>query len=116
MPRAGNSAVPADAGVAGSAPLRPVRGRNASAEAGGRRFRSRAAKLSAKERLVFGELARGNTTEEIAEMLVLSPHTVRTHIKNGMRKLEARTRAHAVAMALSDGVIDLVPSAPRRSA
>ena len=108
--------MPVEADLAESAPLRAVRGRNAFAEAGGRRFRSRAAKLSAKERLVFGALARGNTTEEIAEILVLSPHTVRTHIKNGMRKLEARTRAHAVAIALSDGVIDLVPSAPRRSA
>ena len=42
-------------------------------------------------------------------MRVVSPHTVRTHIKNGMRKLEARTRAHAVAIALSEGAIEFDP-------
>ena len=52
------------------------------------------------------ELARGFTTEEIALNLAVSPHTVRTHVKNGMRKLDAKTRAHAVAMALADGVIE----------
>lgn len=39
-------------------------------------------------------------------MLDVSPHTVRTHIKNAMRKLDARTRAHAVAIALCDGAIE----------
>ena len=71
------------------------------------RPRSRTSRLSAKERVVLRELARGLTTEEIGQFLHVSPHTVRTHVKNAMRKLEARTRAHAVAMALSDGVIEL---------
>jgi DNA-binding CsgD family transcriptional regulator len=65
-----------------------------------------AARLSNKERAVLRELARGFTTEEVAEVLVVSPHTVRTHLKNGMRKLGARTRAHAVAIALSEGAIE----------
>ena len=39
-------------------------------------------------------------------MLFISPHTVRTHVKNAMRKLEARTRAHAVAISMADGAID----------
>jgi DNA-binding CsgD family transcriptional regulator len=69
--------------------------------------RMRSARLSGKERAVLRELARGHSTEEIAELLYVSPHTVRTHIKNGMRKLEAKTRAHAVAIALSDGAIDI---------
>src|SRR5215213_4461331 len=72
--------------------------------------RSRTARLSEKERSVLRELARGFSTEEIAEVLVVSPHTVRTHIKNGMRKLDAHTRAHAVAIALSEGAIDFDPS------
>ena len=71
--------------------------------------RARSAKLSAKELLVLRELARGCRTEEVGERLALSPHTVRTHIKNGMRKLDAKTRAHAVAIALDDGVIKLEP-------
>ena len=59
------------------------------------------------------ELARGHSTEEIAEILYVSPHTIRTHIKNGMRKLEAKTRAHAVAIALSEGAIELEPIVPQ---
>ena len=70
----------------------------------------RTARLSEKERSVLRELAQGHSTEQIAEVLIVSPHTVRTHIKNGMRKLGARTRAHAVAIALSEGAIDYKPS------
>lgn len=66
----------------------------------------RSSKLSAKEVLVLRELAQGHTTEQIGQILAVSPHTVRTHIKNGMRKLGARTRAHAVAIALGDGAIE----------
>jgi DNA-binding CsgD family transcriptional regulator len=62
--------------------------------------------LSGKERSVLAELARGHTTEEIGKLLGVSPHTVRTHVKNLMRKLGARTRAHAVAIALSESAID----------
>jgi DNA-binding CsgD family transcriptional regulator len=69
-----------------------------------------AKKLSGKERAVLAGLARGHTTEQIADGLFVSPHTVRTHVKNGMRKLGARTRAQAVAIALSEGAIE----APRR--
>jgi len=72
---------------------------------------TRTAKLSGKERSVLGEVARGHSTEQIAGLLMVSPHTVRTHIKNGMRKLEAHTRAHAVAIALSEGAIEFEPDA-----
>ena len=71
--------------------------------------RSRCERLSGKERLVLAELARGNSTEEIGLVLSVSPHTVRTHVKNLMRKLGARTRAHAVAIALSESAIDINP-------
>ena len=71
--------------------------------------RNRTARLSEKERSVLRELARGHSTEQIASVLIVSPHTVRTHIKNGMRKLEARTRAQAVAIALSEGAIEYEP-------
>jgi DNA-binding NarL/FixJ family response regulator len=63
--------------------------------------------LSRKERLVLIEIARGRETDQIASKLYLSPHTVRTHTKNLMRKLSARTRAQAVAIAMSEGMIDL---------
>jgi DNA-binding CsgD family transcriptional regulator len=74
-----------------------------------RAVRSRTARLSEKERSVLQELARGYSTEQVAGVLVVSPHTIRTHIKNGMRKLQARTRAHAVAIALSEGAIEFDP-------
>ncbi len=41
----------------------------------------------------------GTSTEDIAAKFHVSPHTVRTHIKNILRKLDAHTRAHAVAIA-----------------
>jgi DNA-binding CsgD family transcriptional regulator len=71
--------------------------------------RSRCDRLSGKERLVLVELARGNSTDEIGLVLCVSPHTVRTHVKNLMRKLGARTRAHAVAIALSESAIEINP-------
>jgi DNA-binding CsgD family transcriptional regulator len=71
-----------------------------------RQFAERAYRLSHRERAVLTELARGHATEEIADALILSPHTIRSHVKAAMRKLNARTRAHAVAIALSAGVIE----------
>lgn len=62
----------------------------------GRRTRA----LSPREREVLGLLARGLTGEQIAERLVLSPETVRTHIRNAREKLGASTRVEAVTMAL----------------
>ena len=66
----------------------------------------RSARLSARERDVLGGLACGESTEQIGLSLRMSPHTVRTHLRNIMRKLEARTRAHAVAIAIGDGAIE----------
>jgi DNA-binding NarL/FixJ family response regulator len=65
----------------------------------------RAKRLSHRERAVLSELAHGQATEQIADSLYLSPHTVRSHVKAAMRKLNARTRAHAVAIALTAGAI-----------
>jgi DNA-binding CsgD family transcriptional regulator len=72
-----------------------------------RQFAERTHRLSERERGVIREIARGSGTDEIAATLVLSPHTVRSHVKTAMRKLDARTRAHAVAIALSAGAIEL---------
>jgi hypothetical protein len=44
-------------------------------------------------------LAAGESGAQIAEALVLSPETVRTHIRNAMSKLGASSRAQAVALA-----------------
>jgi DNA-binding NarL/FixJ family response regulator len=69
--------------------------------------RDRAGRLSAREREILILLARGDSGERIAARLVLSPETVRTHVRNAMDKLGARTRAHAIALALLHGHIEL---------
>jgi DNA-binding NarL/FixJ family response regulator len=56
--------------------------------------------LSRRESEILTLLAQGLTGEEIAKRLVLSPETVRTHIRNAMDKLDARTRTEAVVKAL----------------
>ena len=62
---------------------------------------------SPREVEVIGLLALGATGEEIAERLVLSPATVRTHIRNAMEKLGASTRAHLIAIAARERLISL---------
>lgn len=68
--------------------------------------RQRTGPLSNREREVFSLLADGLSGAEIADHLVLSPETVRTHIRNAMAKLGASTRSHAVAIALRRGELD----------
>ena len=50
-------------------------------------------------------LAEGLSGAAIAERLVLSPETIRTHVRNAMDKLGASTRSQAVALALEHGDI-----------
>ncbi len=71
------------------------------------RATQRTASLSAREREVIQLLADGLTGEEVADRLVLSTETVKTHIRNAMTKLEARNRVHAIALALHAGLISL---------
>jgi DNA-binding CsgD family transcriptional regulator len=61
--------------------------------------------LTPREREIFGLLARGRTSTQIAEELVLSPFTVRTHIRNGTERLGAKTRMEALSIALKHGEI-----------
>lgn len=61
--------------------------------------------LSAREREILGRLADGLSGAQIAKELVLSPETVRTHVRNAMEKLGASTRSQAVAIALGSGQI-----------
>lgn len=61
--------------------------------------------LSSRESEILGLLAEGLTGEQIAKRLVLSPETVRTHVRNAMEKLGARTRTAAVVKALELGEV-----------
>ena len=53
--------------------------------------------LTAREGEVIGLLARGMTNMAIARALVISEGTVKYHVKNILRKLQATSRADAVA-------------------
>jgi DNA-binding NarL/FixJ family response regulator len=69
------------------------------------RSTQRVPSLSKRERQIIELLAQGLTGEQVAEQLVLSSETVKTHIRNAMGKLEASTRVHAIAIALREGFI-----------
>jgi PAS domain S-box-containing protein len=59
--------------------------------------------LSEREREIVRLVAQGSTGPEIAEELLIAHDTVRTHVRNAMTKLGARSRAQLVAKALGDG-------------
>lgn len=62
-----------------------------------------AGRLTVRERQITALLAQGLSGEEIAERLFLSVHTVRTHVRNAMTNVDAKTRTHLVALSLSAG-------------
>ena len=61
--------------------------------------------LSPRESEILRLLADGKTNEEIGEALHISPHTVRSHLRRAMQKLEADNRTQAVAIALRQAFI-----------
>lgn len=61
--------------------------------------------ISEREREVLYLVAQGASVEDIAARLIISPNTVRTHIRNARLKLGAGSRAHAVALALTSGLM-----------
>jgi DNA-binding NarL/FixJ family response regulator len=63
--------------------------------------------LSPREKEVINLMAEGMTAEAIANELRVSIETVRTHSRNVIRKLRARNRVHAIAIALQRGEIEL---------
>jgi PAS domain S-box-containing protein len=61
--------------------------------------------LSPREHQVVELLASGNTGEEVADRLGISPATVRVHVRNATGKLGASTRTQAVAIAVARGEV-----------
>lgn len=62
--------------------------------------------LSDREFEVFMALAKGKTTNEIADTLCLSPRTVGTHLYNIKQKLNANNSAEIALIAMRSGLID----------
>jgi len=63
--------------------------------------------LSGREKEVLALLAAGDTNGEVAESLGISSETVRNHTRNARRKLGARSRSHAIAIAITVGQLEL---------
>jgi DNA-binding NarL/FixJ family response regulator len=63
------------------------------------------AALTDREREVMALAAAGLSNEEIAERLVVSPATARTHVSRAMVKLGARDRAQLVVFAYESGLV-----------
>ncbi|WP_381791407.1 response regulator [Streptomyces niveus] len=65
--------------------------------------------LTDRERQVMALAAQGMNNDEIADQLVLSPLTIRTHIHRAMTKLHARDRAQLVFIAYQTGLVSARP-------
>jgi DNA-binding NarL/FixJ family response regulator len=96
--------------AAGDALLSPGVTRRLIAEFASQRPRSGPApagleQLTDREREVVGLVALGLSNEEIADTLVISPATAKTHVSRAMMKVGARDRAQLVVLAYQSGLV-----------
>jgi DNA-binding NarL/FixJ family response regulator len=61
--------------------------------------------LTEREREVMGLVAAGLSNQEIAERLVISPATAKTHVSRTMMKLHVHDRAQLVVLAYATGLV-----------
>lgn len=63
------------------------------------------AQLTRREREVLAKLAEGADNDTIAQALVISPQTARTHIQNVLTKLGVHSRLEAAAFVVQNGIL-----------
>lgn len=66
--------------------------------------------LTEREREVVVLVATGLSNDEIAQRLVISPLTAKTHVSRAMTKIAARDRAQLVVFAYQSGLMSTTPS------
>lgn len=65
--------------------------------------------LTAREREVVTMVAEGQSNDEIAETMYVSPLIVRTHVQRAMTKLDVQNRAQLVVLAFQSGLVRVEP-------
>ena len=63
--------------------------------------------LSKREIEVLSWIKEGKTSWEIARILLISERTVNFHVRNVIKKLDAKNRTHALAIAVAERLIDI---------
>jgi DNA-binding CsgD family transcriptional regulator len=63
--------------------------------------------LTPREHEVLAKMSLGLGNREIAQVLHISPHTAKFHVAQIIAKLDASSRAHAVAKGLRAGLVEL---------
>ena len=58
-----------------------------------------------REREILGNIAKGKTFAEIADILNISPHTINTHKKNILKKTDCNNTTELIARCVREGVI-----------
>ncbi|MFM9493701.1 response regulator [Streptomyces galilaeus] len=61
--------------------------------------------LTSREREAVALVAQGLSNDEIADRMVISPLTAKTHVNRAMTKLHARDRAQLVVLAYESGLV-----------
>ncbi len=67
--------------------------------------------LTDREREAVVLVARGLSTDQIADRMVISPLTAKSHIDRARTKLRARGRVHLVGLAYESGLVGPAPGA-----
>jgi DNA-binding CsgD family transcriptional regulator len=62
--------------------------------------------VTPRQEEILNLIKSGKTNSEIAELLDCSPWTIKNHIQAILRKLDSNTRTHAIARAMSLGILN----------